>query len=724
MMKRVQLFPITGILFILLLVLLGCSKNQDRYENPPWLGGSNIETLQLRGNYTILLALMDKAGYTIPISKQLFTLFAPNDDAFKAYFQTKGISSVDALTKNQAAELFTLHMLPNPRSRYQLIYEYQYGEEQGPDGEYAALFFRRQTSSKAQPYNETVRYFPTYKGQNLLIGSSTKLVPLFSKDYFEDFGGDPNGSDYTFLYPESKWEPGHGDMNWGNAMITESEVRTATGFIYFVDQVVPVQKNLDQYLVENKDKYSLFYDIMQRFASYTTGAKDDQNRQLYTKSYTQVANIAMENGYKNSAPDNMLNMFTLFLPANDILQKYLDQRLFTTYTSLDSVPKITLYYILQSHISNSLALISKISKNYFNAFGEQTVINKDDIIAQNMCSNGEVYVMKKILEPNVFKCVPGNLFFDANYSTFLFALDQTALLKSLAFLDARVTLFAPNNAQMKAYKIRYNATDNVMEYGGSADKVWRKMDATNVTLQKELLAFVSDHIYNGDFPDISGEGFVKMSSGNYIHYKNGLFQGPLNQWLREDVKIDKTIPNDKNGTLYNISTPIKSNLTMGLWLTRDKSVSKFKDLIVSNQILNVKQKDPISRDSLMVLKFLEGANYWTGFIPTNAAMDAAQAAGLIPTDKQAQKDFIMNHFIRGDAVFDDGLKSGNFSTDYLLSTDPVTLVKTYSTLKITNTKYSLTVQDHSGKVITVDHSMANILVRQGVVHKINSVLKY
>jgi len=162
-----------------------------------------------------------------------------------------------------------------------------------------------------------------------------------------------------------------------------------------------------------------------------------------------------------------------------------------------------------------------------------------------------------------------------------------------------------------------------------------------------------------------------------------------------------------------------------LWLLRDKSVSKFKDLLASTGLLNKAVRNSY-KDSIPSLKFIDEADTWTGFIPTNAAMDAAQVAGIIPpsTDKQAQKEFIMNHFIRGDAVFDDGLKSGNFISGYQIGVDPVTSAKIYSTLKINNTKYSLTVQDHFGQVITLDHSMANILVRKGVVHKINTVLKY
>jgi hypothetical protein len=130
-------------LAIVSLGVTSCTDHQERYEDPPWLGGSSIETLEKRGNYNTFLRLMDLAGYTDPITKQLFTLFVPDDAAFEEYFSSAGISSVEDLSEDEARNLFTLHVLRNPRSRYYLIYEYAWSEFQGPKGEYASLFHRK-----------------------------------------------------------------------------------------------------------------------------------------------------------------------------------------------------------------------------------------------------------------------------------------------------------------------------------------------------------------------------------------------------------------------------------------------------------------------------------------------------------------------------------------------------------------------------------------------------
>ena len=146
-MKR-SVWPVLAVIFsVVIFGITGCNDHQERYEDPPWLGGSSIETLEKRGNFTIFLELMDRADYTDPITKQLFTLFVPNDAAFEEYFASAGISSVNDLTDEEARQLFTLHVLRNPRSRFYLIYEYAWSELQTPKAEYASLFHRKETPS-------------------------------------------------------------------------------------------------------------------------------------------------------------------------------------------------------------------------------------------------------------------------------------------------------------------------------------------------------------------------------------------------------------------------------------------------------------------------------------------------------------------------------------------------------------------------------------------------
>ena len=623
-----------------ILELTGCSpNNRDQYKIPPWLGGSSIETLEEAGNYSTFLELMDSADYRVPIQNQLFTLFVPDDAAFEAYFNKVDKNSVAELTKDEAVNLFTLHVLQNPRSRFLLIYEYVYSEFQGPDqghnGEYMSLFHRKRTPSTTEPHKDSVRYFEDYKGQSVLVETGNKYVPLYTDEWFHDYGSFDAEGDYLFMYPNSKWREGYAGMpgtNWHNAMVLphinaedeeELEVRTANGFIYYVDQVVGPMWSIEEFLNANQDKYGLFYDILQRFAQYSSSGTDEQGRVLYTKSYDLVYDLAQETSA--SGPGGFpQNMWTAFVPSDQVLQKYLDDNILTYYPSIDSVPRVTLYYLLQTQLSRTAVLMSKMDRAYFNAFGDLTDITRNDLYPGIPCSNGIVYESKKILEPNVFTCVPRILFFDKNYSTMLFVLSEADMLITLANPDKDVTLLASTNEQLEEYGIRYDATNAVVEFRGPVDGKWSPMNNQN------LVAFAQSQIITSPVSDYSGNGFIKTSSGTYLNYSNNVLQGPENQSSGNVANFVSAEENERNGYVIKVDRPIETRYVVGQLLAEDPDVSKFADLLVDFNMLNLRVKDPITKEIIPNLKFYAGAKVWTAFIPTNDAMQKAYDEGILP----------------------------------------------------------------------------------------------
>ncbi|MFH0756006.1 MAG: fasciclin domain-containing protein [Bacteroidota bacterium] len=728
-----------------ILGISGCTDHQERYDDPPWLGGSSIETLEERGNYTIFLRLMEKANYKDPITKQLFTLFVPDDDAFEAYFASAGISSVEDLTDDESVQLFTLHVLRNPRSRYYLIYEYAWSEFQSPKAEYASLFHRKITPSTSIPYKEVVRYVPGMVGQELLIYTGNKNIPLFSAEWFDDYGGADDGSDYLFMYPGSTWEEGYPEgmkgMNWHNAMIIpnpeipdEMEVRTSSGFIYFLDRVVPPMPSIEEYMIANQDKYGLYYDILQRFAAYGNSKVDEERNVLYRKSYDLVYPLSEELASSTNTAVPPQNMWTALLPPDNILQPYLDQNIFKYYSSIDSVPRVTLFYILQSQLSATLVLKSKMANGYFNAFGDPTDFGPNDIVSGYMCSNGVVYETKRVLEPNVFTTVPGLLFFDKDYSTLLFVFNQANMLSSISNPDLDVTVFATTNQKLEEYGIRYNATSDVIEFRGPVDGTWAPMKSTEMTL------FAQDQIYKGIL-DLQGpDQYAEMSSGNYIIYGNNLAQAGENTVYNRPATVGEVVVNEQNGLLVKVDYPIESRMIMGQILTcnpaddecllADPDMSEFAKVLVDLKLLDDRFKDPITKESQPRLKFLAGADYWTAFIPTNAAMEQARTEGIIPygipktaEGKDSLENFVMYHFIRDRVVFDNGVATGEFKTNYVYK-DTLENANVYALLRVNNEPQNLSLTDRSGQEVFLDHAKANILVRQGAMHKIDAVLKY
>jgi uncharacterized surface protein with fasciclin (FAS1) repeats len=700
----------------LLFAVFGCSKNMERYEDPPWLQGTNIETLEKQGNYSIFLQLMEKANYKNTVEKQLTTLFVPSDSAFQSFFQKRGITSVDDLTDDQALSLFTLHFLSNPVNANHLVYEKAWSLLESATGEYGALFFRKPTKSYSPLYIEIPKYDETYAGMELYIYTNIKYLPLFSNFYFFDFNG--NGrEDYLFMYPESKWG---GLLQWHNAMILPPEGKenttdmedlanpTSSGFIYYLDQVVDTMPSIEQYLIGHQDKYGLFYDLMQRFATYNAAGTDKQGRKRYSKSYDDISDIAREEGPGPGQPTCLLNVFTVFLPEDNLLQSYLDNTVLTTYTSLAEVPDVTIRYILQTQITNRLELKSKFTKQYYNYYGDQSVINSADVDPGYMCSNGVIYKSKRIMEPNVFLCVPGPLFFNANYSVFLTMLTNTGMIPTLSG-EKEVTLFAPTNDQLLAADIRLflNSNGNYEFQEKADDGQWIRIP------EDKLATYAQDHIYPGPLTDLSGEGYIEMYSHNYVQYSSQKITGGLN--IHEGISPTVVSYEDKkNGRLYYVDQTILTKYRMGQYIMSDPDLSEFAKLMIEVGMLDTAYVEPVTKNKYPNIKITEasGAFYWTAFIPDNAAMAKARTDGIVPTDAADLLRFVDYHFIQK-TIFDDGVLNGRFET--LLAG---------ASLDIANSVNNLQITDASGQVVSVNHGDADHVVRRGVVHKITSVLNY
>lgn len=738
-MKLINNYTMKSKLTTVCLILLtfaslfyGCEDDsRDRFDDPPWLGGSNIETLEGKGNYTHYLALMDKAGYRVSIERQRFTMFAPNDSAFEAYFAKVNKNSIDDFSKEEAKEIFGQSIIGNGRTREQLIYEINWGAIEDSVGEYGALFHRKETyGTPADYYEQDVLYNlgTGLKEQDIRIRRTVTWVPLFTTEYFKDYFGDAV-FDYEFIFPESKWRDF--GMAWGEGSVTEIG-RTSSGFIYFVDRVVAPMTTINKHLYENPDKYSLFYDIAQKFAKYGSAKlTEDKTEKTYIKSYSEMFDIANERGPGGGVETWQLYMFTAFVPTNDALQEFINNTLFKNgYTQLDStVPELFYQYLVISQINDKLALPSKMVKRYVNFYGDTIYINLEADINKagtKMCSNGIVYETKRYFEPNVFSCVPGPVFYNKNYTTFLYALDQVQAIPSLTKSYQDVTLFAPSNDLLLSYGIRSNQDTKGNTYI-EVEKVpgsdtWMDMS------DAEIAKFVGDYYQKGIYGEdnFAGEGYIRMTSNNYLHYKDGSIYGGGNQGV-DAVTVKEKIDNDKNGNLLYLDNTIKRPFTAGMIMKTDPDLSEFYALLSSaNLIANKKNPNNDNpNDLIYYVSFMDDkiSNQWTVLAPTNQAIADARAANLIPplTSGDTLKNFLKYHFVKYQAVFDDNKFRGiatTHSEDTVISQIPV-----YETLTfISNGVHNLSVQDKTEQVVPIDHADADRLVEMGVLHKINKVL--
>ena len=89
--------------------VVSCQENvdeSDHYKVPDWLKGNAYEVLQKEGGYTLFLKAVELTGYRdIVDGKSILTVMAPDDNAFQAFLQESGYSSVEEMYQSNPQQL-------------------------------------------------------------------------------------------------------------------------------------------------------------------------------------------------------------------------------------------------------------------------------------------------------------------------------------------------------------------------------------------------------------------------------------------------------------------------------------------------------------------------------------------------------------------------------------------------------------------------------------------
>jgi uncharacterized surface protein with fasciclin (FAS1) repeats len=692
---------------ILVSVFNSCEFNKEPYENPEWLGGSIFETLEKNGNYSNLIRLAEIAEYRDIIESDVYTFFAADDDAFREYLDSRGLDSVGQLSKRESKSLMALISVHKGRSRQQLVYRYINDTWHDSTSEYLSRFFRWDLPAKYYIETEEVKYNPDYQGQELAIVNNHKWMPCISEDLFGDIGGKKDGSDYLYFFPNSTWT----GLSWYNAAVTGPEARCSNGFIYYIDQVVPIMPSIEEYMRENQDKYGVFYDLMQRFARYATAYEEGIEYDIYTKSYNDVTDIAFENG-PQSLGYEATNFYTAYIPTDDVLQPYLDNAFLSgKFASIDSVPLETIIYLLNGHIAGSWVFPSQIRKEFINPYGEVVDFDLDQNVTDaRLLSNGAFYEINTVLEPLAFTAAPGPLFKDNNYSTILRALNAVGVIPTLSYADVPVTVFAADNDRLFDYGIRYNALREEFEQQNIFG-IWESME------DEDFTDFVYDHVIYKGYDDFSGEGIIYTATGTGVYYNNNAFMAGGNREANEQIGVVDAINSNINGVLYLLDSPIKPPKEgFARYIYGNDDFSEFYSLLDKAGLVDTVADEDDPDLYYKRFKFLLTYENWTGFLPDNDAIAYAEANNLIPEDSVELGNFLKYHFVADELISDFNTVSNDFITALIDSTGvPVEL-------KIQSEPKQMVVIDGSGQEVQINHNTANVFVRDGIAHRIKTVL--
>ena len=731
--------------FLLLVLVCGlltqCRKEAlDEYYNPPAnLEPAIYQKLDAKGNFKNLLAAIDKAGYKNTLSAAgYWTLFAPTDSAFQAYFTATGVSGIQELDSAACRKIVTYCLVYNGFIRDRIA------DFQSNSGWVENAAFKRRTVNYTGVYSTTNTSGASIKAiasNRNNIGSffyvdgdnSNKYIPYFETGYTT--AKSLTAYDYNYFYPTSTYT----GFNVMDAKVIEKDIYAENGIIHTIDKVITALPSLDQYIGSNSD-YSEFKKILDKYlVQYVLNQTVTQNYSILTGTptnvYTKVYNASLafspnnENFLKNQDNDGQSDSYTMFVPRNAELLNFINTVLLEHYPSVDALPINVIYDFVNAHMWRTAVWPSKFNSS-FNAVSEEARFDPaTNVIDKKILSNGIFYGTNKVQDANVFSSVYGKAYLDPAYSM-MTSLLNIELKFQISNIHQKYTLFLISNAALNAagYLADPTVSNNINEQ-------WRYnppgggTSLTGLSALVRLQRVLNMHVVPGrDITDMTGSGVGMTYSGEFIKYNANTVQAAGNL----DLGNVATVTNKKtakNGTVYYLDRILEfSEKTIGkhievLGTPVTSQFNYFWQYLKNAGIYNLTTGE--------ILQVASGT-FYTFFIPNNAAITAAVNAGYLPgtagvpnfnppslADKEKVNNFIYYHILNKKNIGTDGQESGTFETLYKFPNgDPSTLFIN------NNVPNNITVNDMMSRSGAVIVPQSNNLSNRCMIHLTDNYFRY
>jgi len=750
-----------GTIFIFSIVILSSSCRKKEFDNyfgrPDTLAPPIYTQLQTRGNFTGILALIDKAGFKTTLGTAgYWTFFAPNDAAIQDYLKTNNISSVANIDSVTAAGIVTYCLLPNAYRKADLS---SFQTSKGPqlNDSYRRRTFYYDFTYK-DPAHSGVVVANNRNGAYVANDNNNKYIPYFIDSYFNVFG--LSASDYNAFYPSSVYS----GFNVAGAKVVTADIRAENGIIHEIDKVIKPLPNIEQYITNNP-QYSEFRKLLDKVAIYTyspalthrynvlTGKPDS----VFIKSYPSTVGTALAFAPNNESylnvtqTDAQEQAWSIAIPTNTALLAW-EKTILVNYYSFSNAPATVLTDLINSYMWN-ITVWPKSLLTTKNAEVQYPTFAAGDVIDKQMLSNGNFYGTAVTHQADVFRTVYGKVYLDPKYNLMFRIYGQSDLKVSTSTPSFLYTVFMMSDIEC-----------NKLGYSFNTDQgQWSYLDPTTPTgtptlsLTQDRLTRIADisvvNTPNGEFNDLSGTGIGETYDGEYVKFINNKVYCSGNVVDGTSVTIDssKTAFNGKvyytKGLLHfaeNSETLAKSlnRLANSTDPTVSARFSYFYQYLTGSSALYAPTFDGTGAVTSENIIGVPVGTFYTAFIPTNAAITAAVKAGILPgntttgaptfasgsqttAQQQAVANFILYHIVVKNTIAEDGKKAGTYST--LLNDvqgNPVPVSVFYSNPAVPSTMQVRDSHFVSGTGALVDINGSNNLANRALIHSINQVLNF
>lgn len=717
---------------LLVFLFAACSKKtwDEFYSVPDNLAKPIYSELQEKGKFSHLLGVIDKAGYKSTLDNAgYWTFFAPNDEAFQAYF-TANNTSVEKMDSSKARSLIQFMLVYNAFDKSR-IDDFQSSAGWVPDEA-----FRRRTAYYTGFYDDTlqngtvVKAIQSNRNTGYITGdNNNKYLTYFTDVYFSGRG--LTAADYNYFYPSSEFT----GFNVAEAKVVTQDITAQNGIIHEIDRVLTPLPSIEEYL-RSKPEYSEFRKLFEKYLVSFTANSDASNRyklltgenkQVYVKVYNTSLAFApnSENYFKLQDNDGQQGAWTMFAPKNDVLLNYVNSVLLEHYKSFDNVPTSIILDFLNAHMWQTPVWPSQF-RSTLSFVGEDARFDpQTDIIDRIILSNGTFYGTGKVQESNVFSTVYAKAYLDPKYSIMIRLLSGD-LRSTVSTPTAKFTLFMMSDEVLRAAGYDYDINSNLYTYNNGTTTT------SGEAIRQTLLRILNTSIIPEDLTSLSGSGIAESYNGEYIKWNNGQLISSGTQDAGAVVAVDSA-KIAKNGTVYYLDGLLTySSFMFGRHIMDLGGSSTASDFYYFSQFLN---GSGLYTATTGEITGTTSGTLYTVLLPDNAAIMQAVKDGVLPgntttgvpnltastwTPAQLSQvvSFIQYHILVRFSLVPNGKESGSFETMLKNSEGevvPVTVISQPGSMRIT---------DINNRTANVIVPQSNNLSNRTVIHLIDNYLKY
>ncbi len=691
--------------FLIIILAFSCSRDEvlnDKYARPDWLSGKIYDQILEESELSTFAKCLELTGYDNIINVSgSYTVFAPSNDAFSAFFSNNpNYSSVESIPVDELSKIVKFHIVQNPWSKVQLRTLDVFGwidtldiNNKEPKG------FKRETlllgknrkygissrgtgiSSHAIIVDTTTTGF-----HRINVTDSRKFAPVFFQEYFNIYNLEK--SDYEFYF--NRPFVGGEDIYYANGKIESDEIFAENGLIYIIDRVIEPLSTAYEIIENTKgvNQYTDFLRFLNTFPQFEYNQEETRNQSgadqgiqvdsLFDLTYPEL--LFDINNEKTKAPRGTIGLprdvtiryhHGLLAPTNDAFRYFLDNylRIPQGWQTLENAPNHIRRLIARTYMSYNPIYPSDFEKGFYN--GEKDIIRleRDNIVEKQFGSNATFIGLNKAVIPRAFSSVSGPIYLRQGYRKVMYAIEASGLLPALKRENSDYALFVEPDA--------LTDRDSSFFYNGknfSAIEISGPGFFTSVGLTaNDLRTLILNHIAVRNPKGISRKEFIPNLAGNYLIFNNETGQVSGTSETTYGYKGGVLQPNfprlinfdSDNGSTYDIDNWF-SFTTTDIYTIISTRYPAFHDLL---------RTAGLALDKEFRYSFISNNETYTIFVPSQSSLENEDLSLL---SKEELRRFLLLHFVRGKIIFTDGSAApGYYDTERVdESSTPFTTINT------------------------------------------------